>query len=67
MFFEKNFVNDLYKTVFEFEVCLFDLVFSQAKIDVCWTVISTVNEEMVKTNKVTQIPKASDISANKSW
>jgi hypothetical protein len=45
---------------------LFDFDDSQANEVVCCIAISTVNDDITKTIRATQIPKASAMSANKS-
>lgn len=64
-----NFVRDLYDVKVEFETVLVELTFedSQAKAVVCCIAISTVKEDTTKIIRATQIPKASAMSANKSW
>jgi len=51
----------------EFNSTNLDLADSQANEVVCWIVTKTVNDETTKTNKATQTPKASEISAKRSW
>lgn len=44
-----------------------DVLDSHENDVVCWIDTSTVNEETTSTSSATQTPKASEISANKSW
>jgi len=62
-------VKDLYEVRLVFETVLVALAFddSQAKAVVCCTAINTVKEDTTRTIRATQIPKASAMSANKSW
>ena len=53
--------------MFDFTPLIADLVDSHEKEVVCWIDTSTVNEETTNTSSATQTPKASEISANKSW
>ena len=64
-----NFVKDLYEVKFDVDtvLVLFALEDSHANDVVCCIAINTVNEETTKTIKATQIPKASAISAKRSW
>jgi hypothetical protein len=57
----------LVKVAFDFRLTVLNLVDSHEKEVDCWMEISTVSEETVKTSNATQTPKASAISASRSW
>ena len=64
-----NFVNVLYtvRLAFDFTPVVVDLADSHEKEAVCWIETSTVRDETTSTSNATQIPKASEISARRSW
>ena len=64
-----NFVKVLYvvRFVFDFTPVVADLADSHEKEVVCWIETSTVSEETTNTSSATQTPKASEISAKRSW
>jgi len=53
--------------VLDFTPVVADLVDSHEKEAVCWIDTSTVREETTNTRRATQIPKASEMSAKRSW